>query len=360
MRRTIVAAIAAVALLLAPVPAQAAFPGENGRIATTRYEYVGHEPGFPDVYTVNPDGSGSTALTRDDTSSQPAWSADGERIAFMKVPFPQPGNCESQCADIYVMNADGTGLTKVTSGNSYDFSPAWSPDGSKIVFASYRNGNSDIYTMNADGNGVTRITTDPEWDTAPAWSPRGDEIAYSRYSPGNGYMLHVVRADGSGERQLVVGEHPDWSPDGSRLAYQDQSQIWVVNADGTGAVKLTTEPTTTYPDEPYFLLFNHNPAWSPDGSMIVFDHGECSWGACFPPLLETVNPDGSGRARIATWPDSSGGEPDWQPIPGPQRSDYRNASHYCKALREFLGDAEFRNRYGGGANAHGKCVSTNH
>jgi hypothetical protein len=69
--------------------------------------------------------------------------------------------------------------------------------------------------------------------------------------------------------------------------------------------------------------------------------------------------DGTEQTRLT---DSSSAEvtPDWQPLPGPQRGDYKNASHYCKALREFLGDAAFRNRFGGDANAHGKCVSANH
>ena len=74
-------------------------------------------------------------------------------------------------------------------------------------------------------------------------------------------------------------------------------------------------------------------------------------GLCGNPILATINPDGTGGAFV-----SNGGEPDWQPV-GPQRSDYKNVAQFCKALREFLGDATFRNRYGGGANAHGKCVS---
>jgi hypothetical protein len=77
--------------------------------------------------------------------------------------------------------------------------------------------------------------------------------------------------------------------------------------------------------------------------------------------LYTINPDRSGLVNVTNTPATNERSPDWQPIPvtppGPQPGDYKNASHFCKAQREFLGDAAFRQKHGGGANAHGKCVS---
>ena len=93
----------------------------------------------------------------------------------------------------------------------------------------------------------------------------------------------------------------------------------------------------------------------------MFDHSECYGTAGCHGWLETIRPDGNGRSTLARLDELYNlYEPDWQALPGPQRSDYKNASHYCKALHEFLGDEVFRARFGGAANAHGKCVSANH
>lgn len=92
-----------------------------------------------------------------------AWSPDGRKIAFVSY---RDGNME-----IYVMNADGSGVTRLTNHPGSDAHPAWSPDGRKIAFQSDRDGNSEIYVMNADGSGVTRLTYSPAYDGEPAWSP---------------------------------------------------------------------------------------------------------------------------------------------------------------------------------------------
>jgi Tol biopolymer transport system component len=104
---------------------------------------------------------------------QPSWSPDGGKIVFVsnRDVYEHYGDRE-----VYVMNADGSGQTNLTSRPGIDQGPAWSPDGSRIVFTSSRDGNFEIYVMNADGSGGTRRTTNAAEDQAPDWQPllRGD------------------------------------------------------------------------------------------------------------------------------------------------------------------------------------------
>ena len=106
------------------------------------------------------DGSGVSTLADGDSLT---WSPDGSRIAFISE---RDGNLE-----IYVVNADGSGLTNLTNNPATDFVPRWSPNGSRIAFVSHRDGNSEIYVMNADGSGLTRLTNSPEDESGLTWQP---------------------------------------------------------------------------------------------------------------------------------------------------------------------------------------------
>ncbi len=133
------------------------------------------------------------------------------KIAFVS---DRDGNFE-----IYVMNADGSGVTRLTNHRGRDVSPAWSPDGRRIAFASKRDGNWEIYVMNADGTGVTRLTDHHRGDrTTPAWSPDGRRIAFASNLDGF-WEIYVMNADGSGVTRLTdhteEDRHPAWSPDGA-------------------------------------------------------------------------------------------------------------------------------------------------
>jgi len=357
MRRGIFASIIAVTLLLAAAPAEATFPGKNGKIAATGIRWSSRvEP--PNIVTLNPDGTGVAAITSDDMSSSPQWSADGTKIAFERVRREGPPFYFPLEVAVSTMNSDGSGVMLLTDDTSFNRSPAWSPDGTKLVFSGNRNGDDDLYTINADGTGMTQITNGPGYDRQPVWSPLGDQIAFTSFGP-DSLHIYVARADGSGRRQLessVEGPvSPDWSPDGRRVTFDSYltRQIYSIGVDGTGLLQLTNDPYT-----PSLAATNSAPAWSPDGTKIVFVHSECYGTAGCHGWLETISPNGTGRAILARLKDQYDlYQPDWQPIPGPRRGDYKNVAQFCKALREFLGDATFRNRYGGGANAHGKCVS---
>jgi len=172
------AAVAAATLVLAlgsASPAEAAFPGVNGKIA-----YASQDAVSSNIWVMNPDGSGRTYLAASLAPERdPAFSPDGSKIVYTRG-----GNSQT---DIWVMNADGTGQTNLTPGLlGYEGGAAWSPDGTKIAFSSQRGGdynNYDICVMNADGTGQTQLTYCPAFDGGPTWSPDGNARATAEQRP---------------------------------------------------------------------------------------------------------------------------------------------------------------------------------
>src|SRR5881628_3764924 len=124
-----------------------------------------------DIYVMNANGTGIQRITSDLAFDfWPSWSPDGSRIAFTS---DRDSPIDRENLDIYVMNADGTAIVRVTSDTAQDDEAAWSPDGGRLVFRSHRDGNDDIYAVNVDGTGLVRLTTDAAADVQPAWSPDG-------------------------------------------------------------------------------------------------------------------------------------------------------------------------------------------
>jgi len=246
--------------------AHAQSPGAQGKIA-----FVSGRDGNGEIYVMNADGTGVTRLTNDPANDiQPAWSPDGSRIAFASN---RGGPVFSGHYELYVMNADGTNVTQLTFTNTERGStrPAWC--GNRIAFESDRfvEPLTDIFAMNEDGTGITRLTFDnAAFDRKPAWSPACDRIAFTKDPSGN-VEVYVMNANGSGVTRLTNSAGPDdwasWSPDGTKLAFastrDSQSpfyEIYVMNADGTGATRLTDDPNSA-----------SRPAWSPDGSTLAFE-----------------------------------------------------------------------------------------
>src|SRR5882672_2828887 len=144
----------------------------------TQLAFVSTADGNPEIYVINSNGTGSTRLTLHPAADvKPAWSPDGTKIAFQS---DRDGN-----AEIYVMNADGSNPVRLTNDAAYDAQPAWSPDGAKIAFTSDRDGNTEIYVMNADGSNPMRLTNDAADAAEPAWSPDGAKIAFTSDRDGN-------------------------------------------------------------------------------------------------------------------------------------------------------------------------------
>lgn len=263
----------------------------GGRIA-----FVSSRDGNAEIYVMNADGSGVTRLTYNSVWDWcPSWRPDGGAIAYS---FYIGGNWE-----IFTMNADGSGQTRLTNNSTDDYGPAWSPDGSKIAFC---DGKSGLSVMNADGTEVTRLTDNTAGRYSPSWSPDGKKIAFIfRVSEGVG-EIYVMNADGSSQTRLsnlpVVGSIPSWSPDGTKIAFvswrDGNGEIYVMNTNDTGLTRLTDNTVT-----------DTDPSWSPDGSQIVFTSGDDGEGNA---EIYVMNADGSGQTRL-TSNSVFDGRPVWEP-----------------------------------------------
>jgi hypothetical protein len=272
-----------------PVPTPILPPGGNGRIAFVKNN--------SEIYAMDADGANQTNLSNANGQDYtPAWSPDGTKIAFAAN---RTGNFE-----IYVMNANGSGQTRLTNNQADDLEPAWAPDGTKIAFRSFRNGNEEIYVMNANGSNPVRLTNQPAFDGEPAWSPDGGKIAFSSQRDG-GKRIYVMDADGSNQTPLTFGNDstPAWSPDGTRIAFSRSDRIFVMTAYGTNVMGLTTGGGDI------------DPAWSPDGAKIVFGRFTASPTT----QLFVMNANGSNQTNISNDANTYF-MPTWQriaPIPTP-------------------------------------------
>jgi Tol biopolymer transport system component len=280
-----------------------------------------------------------------------AWSPGGLKIAFDARPIGGGGE------SIYVMNPDGSGRTSLTDGTTPDSDQTWSPDGRRIAFVRHLIGTddegdptllpADIYVMNSDGSSQVRLSSLPGDDLDPAWSPDGTKIAFYR-SDGD-LEVYVMNANGRAPSRLTDNSvndlGPEWSPDGTRIVFQTNRdgnyEIYAMNADGSTPINLTRDPAG-----------DAAPAWSPDGQKIAFASSRSGNDEVY-----VMNADGTGSTNLSAAPEPDE-RPDWQPIPlAPRRSDYKNASKFCKAEREFLGADAFDRKYGGSGSSLGKCVS---
>jgi dipeptidyl aminopeptidase/acylaminoacyl peptidase len=229
------------------------------------------------------------------------WSPDGRKLLIVRD------------GDIYVVPPTGAPLVNLTNHAASDGTPSWSPDGSRIAFASDRDGAPDLYMMNADGSGVVRLHTGVGMASQPTWSPDSRRLAFTCYSNASDPWwdtadICTIAADGSGFARLTTEVGPDldpaWSPDGTRILFSTARfggrELALMNPDGTGVAQLT------------FIGSAGGHSWSSDGTRIAFTTTETfDFDPWFMTHVNVINADGTNLVFLA-WGDN----PVWRPWTG--------------------------------------------
>lgn len=276
----------------------------NGRIAFTR-----SLAGRPQIFTVDASGGDERQLTAEGANEYPAWSRDGSRLAFAS---DRSGDWE-----IWVVDADGSNQTSLTGAATpgADFVPDWSQDGTRVAFTSNHEelGHPEIWVINTDGRGATRLTfgpAGPHGSVHPSWSA-GDERIYYAHDAGDGPQIWGMFPDGRGQERKTAGlgpgyphaNVPEFWRGAERLVFwagmeQQFGEVWSWDfADPAGPRRLTDTPDPRNSD---------NPAWSPDGTRILFDTNRSGTEVA----IWVMEADGSGSRRLI----SGAGQTSWQPV----------------------------------------------
>ena len=227
-----------------------------------------------DIYVMDGDGDNQVRLTINPARDyDPSWSPDGYRIVFVS-------DRNRGIEQIFVMGSDGQNLKTLTTGSAHQ-QPAWSSDGEKIAYVRNKGGRQ-IWQMDADGSNRQQLTQIGK-NSEPTWSPDGARIAYvSRRHSGQG--IYVMDANGSNQKRLTPNRNftanPAWSPDGNWIAYEavDNKHTFLIYAArvvGNPHIERLT------PDKPHKL----QPTWSPDGETIAYT----SWNVQFRRNRKTIH-----------------------------------------------------------------------
>ena len=309
-----------VALLVAPA-AEAKPSDRNGDITFMRQD----DAGFWQTWVARSDMSHQRQLTDEHANSGwPVWAPTGNRLAIDSDRTDADPADDHAINDVFVLNADGSGLTKVTDSVGMSGDPAWSPDGRLLAFEADRGDyptKQGIYVSRPDGSHLRRVSVlppDAGFDAAARFSPDGRTLVFTRYRDdgqgGEESALFTIRLDGREERRVTpfalhAGD-ATWSPDGRTLALEayptpsSRGDIYTVRADGSRLRNLTHND----PD----VAGSADPVWSPDGKLILFlstmETGDGERGG-----LTTMKPNGGAPAFVSATPMFEH-QPDWRPV----------------------------------------------
>ena len=269
--------------LKTPVKEKLPILRENGMIA-----FVSERNATSDeIYVMLADGTNMTQLTSITAVSDsfPKWSPVGDKVAFIST---QVGYEE-----IIVVDSNGTNRVSLAKSTSPFSGLGWSPDGKQLVFSKGDSNHKWIFVMNSDGSSARRLTTTPSLDTDPSWSPDGEKIAFSRDLGFGNVEIYVIDKDGSDEKKLtnLPGRdyYPRWSPEGDQIAFvtdrDGNDEVYVMNSDGRRVRNLSNNNAT-----------DHYPSWSPDGMKIIFVSDRLQDGQD----IHMMDMDGRNAKRLTT------------------------------------------------------------
>ncbi len=260
------------------------FTGEKG-IFQSRIAYVTDLHGRKEIYFMDVDGKNSFRLTRNTVIDlSPAWSPDGTKIVYCSFKQRRP--------KIFAVDVADFRENLVAGFEGINISPTYSPGGTIIAFTSSKERNyyPNIYTVSESGGALRRLTSGNNIDVSPSWSPDGRRIAFTS-NRGVGPQIYIMGSNGGGVRRLTYSggynTSPEWSPRGDKIVYvgafRGRFEVYVINVDGTENMRLTSGRGD-----------NEDPSWSPDGRLITFSttrsgRGEIYW----------MRVDGSDQTKIS-------------------------------------------------------------
>jgi Tol biopolymer transport system component len=260
------------------------------------------------VVTPAEDGSARPVVAGVGSSAMPAWTPDGSWLVF-HARRKDDKSKGLATRNIWAAAVDGSGEKKLTAGNKDEYHGSISPDGKKLLYVSELNGSRDIWIADADGQNPVPLTDDPGTEDQPAWSPDSHQIAYAAFpKEGGSFDLWLVNVDGSGRRRLTATPanelFPAWHPDGEHIVYVtdvsgnfDLYQIDV--RDGR------TTPLVVSPDH------EARPAFSPDGRKLAFSRWPAH-GRSTDATLWIANADGTAPIELTAAP-APATHPAWSP-----------------------------------------------
>jgi TolB protein len=235
------------------------FTGQTG-IFQTRIAFVSQVGKAKEIFVMDYDGEQIKKLTSNGSLNlNPAWSPDGSKIAFLTYRSGRP--------EMVILSSTGE-LKKAypQPRGELNLSPDWSPDGTRLAFSGSREGNAEIFVLRVSDGQVTRLTNSPALDTSPSWSPTGREIAFVSDRSGSP-QVYLMGSEGTNVRRMTHegswNDLPAWSPKGDRIAYcsrlEGRFDIFVRELATQKTTRLTYGPSN-----------NEDPRWSPDGHHLVF------------------------------------------------------------------------------------------
>jgi len=280
--------------------------GGFGQIA-----FASDRTGIPQIWIINANGTGLRQVTNSQWGAcQPDWSPDGQRLVFIS---PCEENQEVyDTASLFIINADGSGLEELSTSDGGGFDPAWSPDGKTILFTSVRNiFRPQIFKIDLDTQEVIRLSVDDWRDSQPEWYPDSSKVLFvtTRNGP---YQLWTMNADGSEQvRFSASGDlwdtHPAWSPDASVIYFTQRSQGGVPRLMGARYPDGGTAEFKIY--QVHGSIPMREADISPDGYWLAFE----SWPKDSQHDIYILTASGSDLTQI-TIDEAFDFDPAWRPI----------------------------------------------